>query len=147
MELYLLYEQSVKGEKSALNELNSLAGAGNHQAQYLLSCIYDNPDCPFFDRSLGMYWLKKSAEYGNANAIKKIDGLTKDLRSRYDMDEVKNSGINQNSSSSSSYTSHWSVNTLEYIEDSGCLQRFSWVFRGLLVAIAVSIFHLCTRTY
>lgn len=37
-----LYEKAYSGDLSALKELESEAGTGNAEAQYVLSCVYDN---------------------------------------------------------------------------------------------------------
>ena len=59
-----LYEKANNGDLSALKELESEAGAGNAEAQYVLSCVYDDVTSPFRNVELGMYWLKKSSDYG-----------------------------------------------------------------------------------
>ena len=107
MDLVTLYEEAIKGVKSALNELKSYAGAGNAQAQYLLSCIYDNPDYPFQNVSLGMYWLKRSAENGSVDARRKIEGLTSDIKHQYELDDVKLPNMPQGVSHNTGYTPNW----------------------------------------
>ena len=80
-----LYEKAYSGDFSALNELENEAGAGNAEAQYVLSCVYDNVTSPFRNVELGMYWLKKSSDYGYELAVKKIKELPLDIKYKYDI--------------------------------------------------------------
>lgn len=78
-----LYEKANNGDLSALKELESEAGAGNAEAQYVLSCVYDDVTSPFRNVELGMYWLKKSSDYGYELAVKKIKELPLDFKYQY----------------------------------------------------------------
>lgn len=80
-----LYEKAYSGDFSALNELENEAGAGNAEAQYVLSCVYDNVTSPFRNVELGMYWLKKSSDYGYELAVKKIKELPLEIKYKYDI--------------------------------------------------------------
>ena len=80
-----LYEKAYSGDFSALNELENEAGAGNAEAQYVLSCVYDNVTSPFRNVVLGMYWLKKSSDYGYELAVKKIKELPLEIKYKYDI--------------------------------------------------------------
>lgn len=80
-----LYEKVCSGDTSALKELDREAGAGNAEAQYLLSCVYDDVTSPFRDVGLGMYWLKKSSDYGYELAVKKIKELPLEIKYKYDI--------------------------------------------------------------
>ena len=80
-----LYEKAYSGDFSALNELENEAGAGNAEAQYVLSCVYDNVTSPFRNVELGMYWLKKSSDYGYELAVKKIKDLPLEIKYKYDI--------------------------------------------------------------
>ena len=78
-----LYNQAMKGDADALKTMNELAGSGNEEVQYLLSCVYDNPDSPFQDTELGMHWLKTSAGYGYEPARKKMQELPLDIKKQF----------------------------------------------------------------
>ena len=78
-----LYEKAFSGDFSALNELENEAGAGNAEAQYVLSCVYDDVTSPFRNVELGMYWLKKSSDYGYELAVKKIKEMPLDFKYQY----------------------------------------------------------------
>ena len=80
-----LYEKAYSGDLSALKELESEAGSGNAEAQYVLSCVYDNVTSPFRNVELGMYWLKKSSDYGYELAVKKIRELPLEIKYKYDI--------------------------------------------------------------
>ena len=80
-----LYEKAHSGDLSALKELESEAGSGNAEAQYVLSCVYDNVTSPFRNVELGMYWLKKSSDYGYELAVKKIRELPLEIKYKYDI--------------------------------------------------------------
>ena len=75
-----LYQQAMKGDSDALKTLCEMAGRGDKEAQYVLSCVYDNPESPFMDVELGMYWLQTSAGYEYEPAMKKIKDLPKDVK-------------------------------------------------------------------
>lgn len=80
-----LYEKAYSGDLSALKELESIAGTGNAEAQYVLSCVYDDVTSPFRNVELGMYWLKKSSNYGYELAVKKIKELPLEIKYKYDI--------------------------------------------------------------
>ena len=80
-----LYENVCSGDVSALKELESEAGAGNAEAQYVLSCVYDNVTSPFRNVELGMYWLKKSSDNGYEPATKRINELPLEFKYQYDI--------------------------------------------------------------
>lgn len=80
-----LYEKAYSGDLSALKELESEAGTGNAEAQYVLSCVYDDVTSPFRNVELGMYWLKKSSDYGYELAVKKIRELPLEIKYKYDI--------------------------------------------------------------
>ena len=152
MDLVTLYEQAIKGEKEAFGELKSYASSGNSQAQFLLSCIYDKPDSPFQDISLGMYWLKKSAEYGNVDANRKIDGLTPAIKHQYELDDVGNQNLPQNISHNTSYAPNWTRPAESsqplihyplpvYNNNDGC--ALSWILKGLLTYIIICLIRSC----
>lgn len=84
-----LYEKACSGNLSALKELKSEAGVGNAEAQYILSCVYDNVTSPFCNVELGMYWLKKSAGYNYEPAIKKLKELPSNIKTLYGIDNNK----------------------------------------------------------
>ena len=92
-----LYEKAHSGDFSALKELESEAGAGNADAQYVLSCVYDNVASPFRDVELGMYWLKKSSGYGYELAVKKIRELPLEIKYKYGIankeEEIENKDV------------------------------------------------------
>lgn len=70
-----LYNQAMHGNADALDSLDEMAARGDYEAQYVLSCIYDNVGSPFQDINLGMHWLTTSAGYGYEPAMKKIKEL------------------------------------------------------------------------
>ena len=151
MDLITLYEEAIKGVERALNELKRYAGAGDAEAQYLLSCIYNNPVCSFQNLSLGMYWLKKSAENGNVDARRKIEGLASDIRHKYELDDVKFPNLPQGISHNTGYTPNWTrpgnssnpaliPNHLLYNNDS--IFRKSWM--ALLSGILLIIIRSCS---
>lgn len=78
-----LYEKVCSGDTSALKELDREAGAGNAEAQYLLSCVYDDVTSPFRDVGLGMYWLKKSSDNGYEPATRRINEFPLDFKYQY----------------------------------------------------------------
>lgn len=84
-----LYNQAMNGNADALEALKADAGSGNAQAQFILSCVYDNIDSPFPDESLGMYWLKKSAGYRFVPAIRKLKELSPEIKKQYEIEESK----------------------------------------------------------
>ena len=95
-----LYKKAYSGDLSALKELESEAGAGNAEAQYVLSCVYDDVTSPFRDVELGMYWLKKSSGYGYELAVKKIRELPLEIKYKYGIankeeEEIKNKDAEQ----------------------------------------------------
>lgn len=82
-----LYDQAMNGKADALDALKAEAGSGDAEAQYVLSCVYDNPDSPYEDISLGLYWLKKSAEYEFEPAKKKLMELPSNIKKQYGMED------------------------------------------------------------
>lgn len=78
-----LYNQAMNGSTDAIKELNGYAGAGDAEAQYVLSCVYDNEESPFKDEGLGMYWLQKSAGYIYEPAIKRLKELSNEAKKKY----------------------------------------------------------------
>ena len=84
-----LFNQAINGNAEALEELKADASSGDAEAQYVLSCVYDNPDGPYLDVDLGMYWLKKSAGYKYEPAIKKVKELSSKLKEQYEIGESK----------------------------------------------------------
>ncbi len=85
-----LCEQVINGDVKAFSELKQLAGSGNAEAQYQLSIVYSDKKSPYEDESLWMYWLKKSAEYGCYEAIKKLWFLPLDIKEKYNIVESPN---------------------------------------------------------
>lgn len=81
-----LYYQAMSGKADALKTLSEMAGRGDEESQYVLSCVYDNVDSPFRDVELGMHWLKTSAGYGYEPAKKKIRELPLDVKKQYDIE-------------------------------------------------------------
>ena len=81
-----LFQQAMMGDSDALKTLCEMAGRGDKEAQYVLSCVYDNPDSPFMDVELGMYWLQTSAGYEYEPAMKKIKDLPKDVKIQYELE-------------------------------------------------------------
>lgn len=73
-----LFNQAMSGDVDALEKINNIANSGNAEAQYVLSCVYTNLNSPFKDISLGMYWLRKSADYKYKPAMQKIKELSTD---------------------------------------------------------------------
>ena len=82
-----LYNQAMNGKADALEELKADASSGDAEAQYVLSCVYDNLNSPFKDISLGMYWLEKSAEYEFEPAKKKLKELPSSIKIQYGIDD------------------------------------------------------------
>lgn len=80
-----LYNKAISGDGLSLKELEDIAGSGNAEAQYVLSCVYDDVTSPFQDVSLGMYWLKKSSDYGYELAVKKVKELPLEIKYKYDL--------------------------------------------------------------
>lgn len=63
-----LQEDAMTGNRDAINELESRAGAGDNEAQYYLAYYYaTRKKC---DTSLFDYWIEKAAKNGNNNARK-----------------------------------------------------------------------------
>ena len=90
-----LYNQAMSGDDEALNELNHYTDSGNAEAQFVLSCVYDNPDSPFVDVNLGMHWLQKSARNKFESAIRKIKELSPDFQEQYGViDKSEDAGTN-----------------------------------------------------
>lgn len=81
-----LYDQAMKGKVDALEELNAVAGSGDAEAQFFLSCVYDNLNSPFKDISLGMYWLEKSADNNYEPAIKKLKEMPSNIKILHGID-------------------------------------------------------------
>lgn len=75
-----LYNKAIKGDADAFEALNEMSGNGNYEAQYLLSCVYENTDSPFANLGLAMYWLNTSANYKYEAAMKKIKEISPDIR-------------------------------------------------------------------
>ena len=97
-----LFQQAMTGSAEALETMNELAAAGNEEVQYLLSCVYDNPDSPFEDVNLGMHWLKTSAGYEYEPAKKKMKELPSDIKIKYGLEPESDSASEGNGSNSDS---------------------------------------------
>lgn len=82
-----LYNKSLSGDKDAFEELKAVAGNGDAQAQYILSCVYEDSACPFSSIELSMYWLKKSAENGCDRAKEVLSELSDNDKARYAVSE------------------------------------------------------------
>ena len=80
-----LYKKAISGDCSSLKEMEDIAGAGNAETQYILSCVYDDVASPFRNVELGMYWLKKSSDNGYELAVKKIKELPLEIKNKYDI--------------------------------------------------------------
>lgn len=65
-----LYNQAMSGNVDAHDMSKEWAGSGNAQAQFIISCVYDNLDSSYFDVKHSIYWLKKSADYNYEPTIK-----------------------------------------------------------------------------
>ena len=84
-----LYNQVMGGNDDVLEILRAQAGSGDAEAQYVLSCVYDNIDSPFKDVNLGMYWLQKSAGYNYEPALKKIHELSPEAKKQFGIESEK----------------------------------------------------------
>ena len=96
-----LFQQAMRGNSDALKALCEMAGRGDKEAQYVLSCVYDTPDSPFMDVELGMYWLQTSAGYEYEPAMKKIKDLPKDVKIQYGLGPGLNNADAKTSNESS----------------------------------------------
>lgn len=87
-----LYKHAMNGNADAMKTLNDIAGSGDAEAQYVLSCVYNNPDSPFLDAGFGMYWLKKSASYFYEPALRKLNELSDKVNEQEEVktDDAKN---------------------------------------------------------
>ncbi|HEV2201546.1 MAG TPA: retroviral-like aspartic protease family protein [Bryobacteraceae bacterium] len=63
-----LYDAASKGDKTALQRLRVLAEQGDAEAQFKLGGMYFNGEGAPSDKALGLAWLRKAAERGNAEA-------------------------------------------------------------------------------
>lgn len=81
-----LYERIVSNNDiDAFKEIEAEAGSGNAEAQFVLSCIYDDVTSPFKNIALGMYWLKQSADNGNRFAQEKLEEMPVETKMKYDI--------------------------------------------------------------
>lgn len=96
-----LYSQAMNGDTVALKELKYDAGRGVAQAQFVLSCVYDNTESPFRNVELAMYWLKTSAGYDYEPAKKKIKELPIEVKKQYNIEMNPNNADTKTSNSTS----------------------------------------------
>lgn len=142
-----LYSQAAKGDSRAFQNLKNLAETGNHFAQYYLSCIYDKTASPFYDLSLAMSWLKKSAENGNPVALIKIAGFTQEVKNKYELNSIKNKN--------NGYNPNWTNKNLDFSPTSSYMHQPTCYYAGtgnrfwgalgrfLLFATCISLLRLC----
>ena len=160
-----LYNQAMSGDDEALNDLNYFAGSGNAEAQYVLSCVYDNPDSPFVDVDLARYWLQKSAGYKYEPAIKKLKELSPNYKKEYGT--VAKSDDNseilvtpQDDIGTSDYQPNWTwgrqntytyskvppQNYYQYPKESGWDRFWDYFGRFIGIGICTAIFHMLVRS-
>lgn len=87
-----LYSKVSLGDEKALEELIDYANQGEADAQFLLSCLYEN-DGPLNDEEQSDYWLEMAAYNGNQEAKKKLsDRPLKPIKSNlFDDDTIQSS--------------------------------------------------------
>lgn len=129
------YEKACSGDTSALKELDRQAGAGNAEAQYLLSCVYDNVTSPFRNVELGMYWLKKSSDNGYEPATKRIKELPLDFKYQYGLENKEEEEAKYKDAEDIKPGGIWSIR--------GRIDRTSYlVFSILYISVFVFLMYL-----
>jgi len=103
-----LFQQAMSGNADALETLCEMAGSGDEEAQYVLSCVYNNIDSPFRDVDLGIHWLKTSAGYGYIPAMKKMNELSIDIKRQYGLVKEADNATETAKTSSAASDSIWS---------------------------------------
>lgn len=71
MDFNELFKNASMGDEIALEELIDAAEQGDADAQYLLSCLYEQ-DGPFYNEEQADYWLEMAVYNGNQEAKKKL---------------------------------------------------------------------------
>lgn len=130
-----VYNQAMSGNTDALNTLCDIAGSGVAEAQYVLSCVYDNPNSPFRDEDHGMYWLQKSAGYNYEPAIKKLKELSPYVKKLYgiETDDGNTSG------SSDKNTETEKSNSVDILSCEGRVDRITYFVYLMVYAFIICI--------